>query len=243
VPRYVGNYIWAAFQVVDSNGQPVTGATISYRVYYEELEEEGTMNHVGDGIYGAGFIPGNDGVWIIEAYNEVLHYRQSLSFLVEEGPKVEQWVDQSNIIDTRTPVQNIWYTLVDIDYGKPVQPIFCSIYQSNDGSATKEIEWEITDDISTFTGTINLASQDTAWFFKSGQQQYGVLNLSNGNFPFVHATWSDPGLPADYRPVMPIEFTRIRIRYRFTEAIGAGQYVAGAFIYRRKELIAQINLP
>lgn len=140
--RYVGNYIWVPVQIIDSNGNPVTGATINYKVYYENLEDSGTMTHMADGIYGEGFTPNYSGVWCFEAYNESLGFRKTFTFYVEEVPAEKNFVQQ--IVDSNqvsNPTQNEWIRLLALGDGLKIYSL--SFYQQNNESAAKNVEVRI----------------------------------------------------------------------------------------------------
>ena len=141
--RYVGTNIEVYTQVVDSNGAPVTGATLSYNVIFDgESTGSGTMQHVADGIYVGDFTPAEAGEYAFEVYNEALGFRKTYSYHAENMPADLNLVQQiSNGNQIINPNQNQWYNVITENGGLEVYSV--SFYQLNNEAAAKDIEVRI----------------------------------------------------------------------------------------------------
>jgi hypothetical protein len=74
-------------QVLDSEGDPATEATVNYVVYDEAdgVFNSGTMVHVANGIYTASWTPDEAGEWTFLAYCGNPKLYTTLSYFVEKG--------------------------------------------------------------------------------------------------------------------------------------------------------------
>jgi hypothetical protein len=83
--RTVNNPIETKVQVIDSNGDPVTAATVGWKVFDEaDLEfDSGSMTHFADGIYTCTWTPDAVGEWTVECYSSNPKFRKSFTYNVE----------------------------------------------------------------------------------------------------------------------------------------------------------------
>ena len=83
--RYVNETIEVKVQVVDSNYDPVTTATVNWKLYDEtDVEvDSGTMSHIANGIYTETFTPDAVGEWTFEAYCANPKFRTAKVYNVE----------------------------------------------------------------------------------------------------------------------------------------------------------------
>lgn len=89
-------------QVLDSNGDKVTTATVNYIVYYygesETWEEytSGTMAHIGNGIYNANWTPESLGEFTFYAYCTNPKMHETYTYYVEAAPTE---IDLTGLVD------------------------------------------------------------------------------------------------------------------------------------------------
>ena len=88
MPRYVGKPLDAKVHVIDANGDPVTSAAVSWKVYDDEDAgfSSGTMTHFADGIYTCTWTPNAVGEWTAQCYSSNPKFRKSFTYYVEAAP-------------------------------------------------------------------------------------------------------------------------------------------------------------
>ena len=103
--RLVNQEIETKVQVIDANGDPVTGAVVSYKVLDEADVSfvTGAMTHVGDGIYSCTWEPDEKGEWTVECSVLTQNSRRvlltTLSQLRRHGGKTvgeKRWVQHAD---------------------------------------------------------------------------------------------------------------------------------------------------
>jgi hypothetical protein len=87
--RIIEKTIKTKCQILDSEADPVTTATVNYKIYAPDGDEEvvidsGAMTHIGDGIYQVVWIPFQGGHHAVECYSSNPKFRQTFVYLVHD---------------------------------------------------------------------------------------------------------------------------------------------------------------
>jgi len=221
--RYVNEDAETKVQVLDSNGDPATGAKVLYKIYDEEDElwDDGEMAHIADGIYTQTWTPDAVGEWTFESYSFNPKFRDSKVYKIES---VLAFKHKDTITDLHTPPEkDVWYTPLDVDGGVRVKII--KMEQTNDESAGKNIEWEITMDGEVCTNT-ELCFHGAAYTFAISYQGGVSTFLGYDNVVTFGVQKRDYNFPAADSIESSEGFTEshsFKFRYRMTSAVGTNQ--------------------
>ena len=168
--RLVNREIETKVQVIDTNGDPVTGAVVSYKVLDEADVSfvTGAMTHVGDGIYSCTWEPDEEGEWTIECYSSNPKLKKSFTYHVETTPQAwwkNCWRKSGGYsMQTNNPTLEGYLTAIDISDGVTgVKLDYIWINQSNNESAAKNVAVEITLDGNVFGGILSIPASTSKW--------------------------------------------------------------------------------
>ena len=226
MPRYVGKPLIAKVHVVDSNGDPVTGATVSYRIYhFGEVEESGTMTHSENGLYQFTWVPTNYGPWTFEAYCTNPQFRKTYLYHVEEKQPYQAPLTGTN--SQLNPVQNTWYVFMpqqsELSDQRKLYYVFVS--QTNNEAAAKDVELIFDID--------NVRSINMSATLESGTKYYIQIACdANSNYTYEFVIHKAMVLETvskndDSGDIiiggMPLECVDFVLQMRMTSAPGTGQ--------------------
>ena len=124
--RFYNHYVTSKVQVLDADGNPATAATVYFRLYDwgGNLVDDGTMEHVADGIYKHMWYAGSSGHWVFEAYCSNPKFRTAKNYFVHRyltgvmGPF-------SGVLEL--PEDTGEHELVEIDYDSWNEPFECTV--------------------------------------------------------------------------------------------------------------------
>lgn len=233
--RYVNEDAETKVQVLDSNGNPATGATVLYKIYDEAdvLFDSGSMSHIADGIFTLQWTPDAVGEWTFEAYSSNPKFRDSKVYKIES---ILAFKHKPDIYDLHEPPDlNTWYTPLDVSGGARVKLI--AMEQTNNESATKNIEWEFTIDGVVVTDT--LASEHGKYYSFVTTYHGGIEPIEGyeqvATFGVQKRDWvsSEP-----YEIESSEGFSEMhafKFRYRMTSAPGTNQEMHCVIVYDKLE--------
>ena len=231
--RYVDEPIEVKVQVVDSNYDPVTTATVNWKLYDEtDVEvDSGTMSHFANGMYTQTVTPDAAGEWTFEAYSANPKFRTSKVYNVEAGGVVFQ--DQNSGSQTFSPpVINVWNTVCTLTDG--IEILLLSIRQGNDETNDKTIEIELTIDGVVLTGTVpillpNNSTRYLQMLFRGSLSGNGVAyNPYESNFAIINQ-----GTSPQTTIAVPYPCKSLLFRVRITDAAGTNQTLTGSYSWRQ----------
>ena len=226
--RYVNQTIASMVQVVDSNGDPVTGATVNYRLYqFGEQEDSGTMTHKENGLYVAYWYPQGSGPWTFEAYCTSPKFRKTLLYHVEYKQPFQAPLMGTN--SQINPVQGSWYALLpqQSDVSNQAKLYYVIVSQTNNENAAKDVE--IIFDID------NVRSINMNATLDSGTKYYIQIACdTNSNYTYEFVTYKAMVLQTlskndDNSDIiiggMPLECADFALQMRMTSAPGTSQRI------------------
>ena len=145
MPRYVNNPLIAKVHVIDANGDPVTGATVSVKVLDPAGQDwDGTWNanYYSDGVYYTEITPDESGDWTFIFTCSNPKFSKAIVFCISD---LDVFLEKpAKRLDLTPPVQSQWYTVCDLEGILKVYKFGLS--QVNDGAAVKNFSVRITVD-------------------------------------------------------------------------------------------------
>jgi hypothetical protein len=226
--RFVGQEIETKVQVIDANSDPATGATVSWKLYDQngELWDDGTMTHIGDGIFSFSWTPNAAGEWTAECFSSNPKFRKSFTYYVET-PLVWERQPRSYLL-LSPPVFNQWETLVDMSGALKLYSLI--FWQSNDESNNKNMEIRITlDGGSPTTVTRTLPNNVVNSVFSVSGESFEVDTTGEALLGFYLYSGVAPE-PKTF----PLEAKSILIEVRMTSGNGTSQQLGIDLVYDKK---------
>jgi hypothetical protein len=233
MPRYVNQQIDARIQLIDINSDPVTGATVTITVLDEQGNNwDGTWNcaYLSEGVYHATFTPEREGDWtaIFKCGNP--KFSKAIVYHVSDvaSPELEWHPVPTQIQVGNPPVQNDWITVCDLTGN--IKLLFCHIFQVNGETATKNIEYEITDDVSTITGSVSGMENGTIYNLIQEQEHQWSFSLGGGQhmLPCAYRGYDTIDGNEQVLCTENIQVTRFKLRMRITSVPGTNQNITGS---------------
>ena len=240
--RILNKQIETKIQVLDSEGDPATGATVNYVVRDEadSVFDTGTMSHIANGIFTASWTPDAVGEWTVECYSSNPKFRKSFVYNVEPiaNPcskfKKEDYENTSVSADT-------YYTVFE---GYDVEPLHLDVRQLNDESAMKSLQLRITIDDVVITGGNGTAPSASdhyvcmmlPFMFDYGFDMpgpYGLQMSLTDAYPFGFLGVIDSGNGA-YQMIIPVKPHYFKIEAKVV-TIGTNQKIQAILLYNQKD--------
>ena len=237
-------------QVVDANGDKATEAVVNFKVYYYNEEDEvwevaysGLMNHIGDGIFSAGFNPQVEGEHTFYAYSTNPKFHESYTYYVENQEANGGFAFYGNTSFNATPPTQ-GETIPLINQLNGFKGYFFRFWQTNAGATDKVISFDLQTDNS--GGTYDFSCPSGHMMYLYYDQFYGMWKAYDQDAAGGPPYMMGPTMYDAANKILvtnPIECKHFRIDMRFADPPGLSQIVQVYFSHANGDIFLQHHDP
>jgi len=254
VTRLVDQQIDSLVQVVDSNGDKVTDAVVNFKVYrwngdteVWEAYDSGLMEHIGDGVYVAYWLPEWSGEHSFYVYCSNPKFHETYTYYIEDNPStgvpITRFYNGYNHNYAMTNVvQDEWQTIQTGSYfnmnvydHEYIELIGILMFQYNQEGTAKDIEVRLTvdDEVYACSNSSGFSWNSSLWqVIKVGMFLRKVYNPASN---------ADEGNSSIELPILrtnaggiPIKCNEFVLEARCRSAPGTNQSICATFALQRK---------